>query len=136
MVRRIGEKPEHPRGRHVDDPADRYLALPHPHTIGNGPLAAPGPGVGTRIRSMTENVGYEHMREAIGVMTAWSSSGDAAFAAAYYNRLLDEYGVEKAREVVAGLINLCGELLALRAKEKGIGESETLREIAARIADR
>jgi hypothetical protein len=80
--------------------------------------------------------GYEHMREAIGVMTAWASSGDAAFASAYYNKLLDDYGAEKARDVVAGLINLCGELLAIRAKEKGVGESETLREIAERIADR
>jgi hypothetical protein len=83
-----------------------------------------------------EQMGYEHMREAIGVMTAWASSGDAAFASAYYNKLLDDYGVEKAREVVAGLINLCGEMLAMRAREKGVREQETLREIAERIVDR
>lgn len=86
---------------------------------------------------MTERkAGYEHMREAIGVMTAWATSGDAAFASTYYNKLLDDYGVEKAREVVAGLINLCGELLVIRAKETGVREQETLRKIAERIAHR
>ncbi|MGH3879369.1 MAG: hypothetical protein ACRDSK_20265 [Actinophytocola sp.] len=86
---------------------------------------------------MTEkDAAYEHMREAIGVMSAWASSGDAEFASAYYNRLLDEYGVEKAREILAGLINLCGELLAMRAKEKSVGVLDTLQEIAGRIADR
>ncbi|HEY7593444.1 MAG TPA: hypothetical protein VH969_09850 [Actinophytocola sp.] len=85
---------------------------------------------------MTENAGYEHMREAIGVMTAWAGSGDAEFMSTYYNRLLDDYGTEKAREVVSGLINLCGELLAMRAEELGVSEEDTLQQIARQIADR
>jgi hypothetical protein len=83
-----------------------------------------------------KNVGYEHMREAIGVMTAWASSDDPAFMSVYYNKLLiDNYGPEKAREVVSGLINLCGELLAMRAEEKGVRAEDTLQEIARRIAE-
>lgn len=86
---------------------------------------------------MTEkHEAYENMREAIGVMTAWASSGDAEFMSTYYNKLLDDYGVEKSREVVTGLMNLCGELLAMRAEEKGVSEQETLQEIAGRIVDR
>jgi len=81
-----------------------------------------------------ENAGYEHLREAIGVMTAWSSS-DEAFMSIYYNKLLDDYGPEKAREVVSGLINLCGELLAMRTEEKGVSAEDTLQEIARQIAD-
>lgn len=86
---------------------------------------------------MTEkHAGYEHMREAIGVMTAWASSDDADFMSVYYNRLLDDYGPEKAGEVVSGLINLCGELLTMRAEEMGISEEDTLQQIARQIADR
>ena len=83
-----------------------------------------------------EHAGYEHMREAIGVMTAWASSGEPAFMSTYYNKLLDDYGPEKAREIVSGLINLCGELLAMRAREQGVSGENTLQEIARRIADR
>jgi hypothetical protein len=81
-----------------------------------------------------EHAGYEHMREAIGVMTAWASSEDAEFMSTYYNRLLDSYGPVKASEVVSGLINLCGELLAMRAEEMGVREEDTLQEIARHIA--
>ena len=89
------------------------------------------------MAAMTEEyAGYEHKREAIGVMTAWASSGDFEFMSRYYNKLVDEHGVDKVREILAGLINLCGELLAMRVREKGVRELDTLQEIAQRIADR
>ena len=106
------------------------------HIVSDGRTAVDRPARVDNAAMTDRQPSYEHMREAIGVMTAWASSGDAAFATAYYNKLLDDYGVEKAREILAGLINLCGELLAMRAKEKSVPESETLREIAERIADR
>lgn len=79
---------------------------------------------------------YENMREAIGIMTAWSTEGDEFFPARYYNSLVDEHGIEKVPDIVAGMINLCGHLLTLRAKERGVLERETLQEIAQRIADK
>jgi len=89
------------------------------------------------MTAMTDkHAGYEHMREAIGVMSAWATSGDATFTSTYYNKLLDDFGPEKSRDVVAGLINLCGELLAIRTRENGTRAEDTLQEIAERIADR
>jgi hypothetical protein len=79
---------------------------------------------------------YENIREAIGVMTAWTAEGGADFAANYYNSLIDNYGVEKVPDIVAGLISLNGLLLTMRAKEQGVSDVDTLRGLAERFAGR
>lgn len=64
-------------------------------------------------------------------MTAWASEHEAAqFTADTVNDIVAEQG---SASLVAGLINLCGELLMMREEDTSADVNTTLQLIAARL---
>jgi hypothetical protein len=78
----------------------------------------------------------QNMRDAIAVMTAWSAQPDGPpdLLMSCLRQQLDkerpELALAAAAELIMGMTNLCGMLLALNEEATGIDVEATLRELA------
>ena len=81
------------------------------------------------------------MRDAIAVMTAWSAQPDGPpdLLMSCLRHQLDvqppELALAAATELIMGMTNLCGMLLALNEEATGLDMEATLRELAIRYVE-
>ena len=78
----------------------------------------------------------QSVRDAIGVMTAWSAQPDGPpdllieTLRRHLDTRLPEQALAAAVELIMGMTNLCGMLLALNEEATGLDMETTLREVA------
>ena len=83
----------------------------------------------------------QNMRDAIAVMTAWSAQPDGPpdLLMSCLRHQLDvqppELALAAATELIMGMTNLCGMLLALNEEASGLDMEATLRELALHYVD-
>ena len=83
----------------------------------------------------------QSVRDAIGVMTAWSAQPDGPpdLLIETLRRHLEmrpaEQALAAAFELIMGMTNLCGAVLALNEEASGLDMGVTLRELAVQYAE-
>ena len=83
----------------------------------------------------------QSVRDAIGVMTAWSARPDGPpdllieTLRRHLNTRLPEQALAAAMELIMGMTSLCGAVLALNEVASGLDMGATLRELALRYVE-
>jgi len=83
----------------------------------------------------------QSVRDAIGVMTAWSAQPDGPpdllieTLRRHLDTRLPEQALAAAMELIMGMTNLCGAVLALNEEASGLDMGATLRELALRYVE-
>jgi hypothetical protein len=81
------------------------------------------------------------VRDAVGLMTAWSAQPDGPpdllieVLGGHVGSRPPESALVQATELIMGMITLCGELLALNELATGVDMDDILRVVALRYAE-